>query len=284
MLRIGSPRIDGAYDPNGKQYAFTDSQGRLALAKPGGKPRVIYKGELAKGNQLSRLNWSPDGRLLAFSENNRVKLIRLADRKIFPIYQGDQAFWSANSTELLIARQVVKSPPQPGTPDSGINSYRLSRVNLTKGIIYNYNNNLSFPGKTMVWNSNHHQIIALTNYWSLLLMNLGNGQIDLEPLPLPTKTAATIFFAKIFPLNKNESLYRLIIFSNAKATNRSKVFAYNITVYDCDLDQRKIVLVKTFLNSSYKDVLPGMNGPAELLVSSKAGVYRTLKLTGTVVK
>jgi len=82
------------WSPNSQVLAFVSSgdQGAIFLANSDGTGlrqlhQFLYRG----GHSLS---WSPDGSAIAFTDNGKIYMLRIADGQIFGGVQGDSPVWS----------------------------------------------------------------------------------------------------------------------------------------------------------------------------------------------
>ena len=214
--------VDICKQPQSDLYALTDVRGRLAVAKRGETPTVIYQGEKDDGNLLSKLLWSPNGAKILFNENGGIKVLSMSQKDPVLLADGALAFWSADSEVLLVA---AKTTPAQGINYSvPFNHYRLSYVSTATKEVHELSGNLSFPGSSMFWHSGLNVLLAVTDLWQIAFMNLNNGQVEMINLPPPSVEPGPIFLTKIAPTGADS--YRVAVFTDLKTEPvRGKVFA-----------------------------------------------------------
>lgn len=264
--------VDISKQPGSDLYALTDTRGRLAVAKRGSSPTIIYQGEKDTGNLLSKIAWSPDGSKIAFNENGQIKVLDSSQPEPTSLIKGDLAFWSPDSRVLLTAEKVnTIHDPSAGYPVP-YNFYQLSYLATDTKTVYQFSENLSFPGSSMFWHSSLNIILAITDLWEIAVMNLNQGRVEMIKIPPPK--AGPIFLTKIAPLDKDS--YRIAVFTDLKPTGASN-FRYNLFLYDFFIKDQTLTMTATFNNLNYQDLL--INAEAgQVWASNSFGAYRQIKL------
>lgn len=265
--------VDICKQPQGNLYALTDVRGRLAIAKRGETPTVIYQGEKDAGNLLSKLLWSPNGEKILFNENGGIKVLSLSQKDPLLLADGALAFWSTDSEFLLVATKV--SPVQAGNSSVPFNHYRLSYVSVATKEFFELKGNLSFPGSSMFWHSSLNVVFAVTDLWQIALMNLNNGKVEMIHLPLPSEPGP-IFLTKIAPTGSDS--YRVAVFTNLKAEpSLGNSFRYNFLLYDFSVPNKTAVIKAHLKNLKFQDILINADGN-QVWGSNSFGAYRRIIL------
>lgn len=264
--------VDIAKQPEDNLYALTDVRGRLGIAKRGQNPTVIYQGEKEEGNLLSKLIWSPDGAKIAFNENGMIKVLDPSQQEPISLISGDVAFWSPDSKVLLIAKKVnTIHDPAAGYPVP-YNFYRLSYISLDTKAVYEFKENLSFPGSSMFWHSSRNIILAVTDLWEIAVMNLNSGKVEMLKIPAPKYEP--IFLTEITPYDNDT--YRIAVFTDIKKLGNSN-FRYNLFLYNFAINDNTLKLIADLKNLSYQDlIINAENG--QIWASNTFGAYRRIKL------
>lgn len=265
--------VDISKQPQGENYALTDVRGRLALAKRGETPTVIYQGEKSDSNLLSKLTWSPNGAMIAFNENGAIKVLSPTQAEPVKLCDGDIPFWSADSKVLLVATKV--NPDQAADYPVAFNHYRLSYVSLATKESYELSGNLSFPGSSMFWHPSLNAMIAVTDFWQIAFMHLNEGRVEMLQLPLPSKPEP-IFLTKIAP-SGNDS-YRIAVFSGLKMEgNQEGRFSYDFLLYEFSVLSKTATLKAHWNDLKYQDILINP-GDSAVWGSNSYGAYHRITL------
>ena len=85
-------------DTNSEATAY---QSYLSLAEIGQKPRFIYT-----GTKLKNPRFAPDGKLIVFSENDRLKIFDLVRKTFTDIGEGQVATWDESGARLIAAKTI----------------------------------------------------------------------------------------------------------------------------------------------------------------------------------
>lgn len=265
--------VDISKQPQGESYALTDVRGRLALAKRGETPTVIYQGEKSDGNLLSKLTWSTDGTMIAFNENGAIKVLSLTQAEPVKLCDGDIPFWSADSKVLLVATKV--DPVQAADYPVPFNHYRLSYISLATKECYELPGNLSFPGSSMFWHPSLNAMIAVTDFWQIAFMNLNEGTVEMIQLPLPAEPKP-IFLTKIAP--SGNDLYRIAIFNGLRMeSNQEGRFSYDFLLYEFSVPSKTATLKAHCKELKYQDILINP-GDSAVWGSNSFGAYHRITL------
>lgn len=263
--------VDIAKQPKENLYALTDIRGRLGMAKRGQNPTIIYQGEKKEGNLLSTLIWSPDGGKIAFNENGIIKVLDLSQQEPMSLISGDIAFWSPDSKVLLIAKKINTIHDPAAGYRVPYNFYRLSYISLDTKAVYEFKENLSFPGSSMFWHSSRNIILAVTDLWEIAVMNLNNGKVEMLKIPVPKYEP--IFLTEITPYD-NDS-YRIAVFTDINKLGNSN-FRYNLFLYDFAIKDQTLKLITNLKKLSYQDlIINAENG--QIWASNSFGAYRQIK-------
>jgi hypothetical protein len=264
--------VDISKQPKRNLYALTDTRGRLAVAKRGLTPTIIYQGEKDTGNLLSNMIWSPDGSKIAFNENGVIKVFDLLHQEPTSLITGDLAFWSPDSKALLTVKKVnTIRQPSAGYPIP-YNFYRLSFISIDTKMVYEFEENLSFSGSSMFWHSPLNIILAITDLWEIAVMNLNEGRVEM--IKIPTPKDEPLFLTEIVPL-ENDS-YRIAVFTNLKKLGANN-YRYNLFLYNFYINDKTLKMIANFNNLSYQDLLINAE-EGQVWASNSFGAYRQIKL------
>jgi hypothetical protein len=264
--------VDIAKQPEDDLYALTDIRGRLGIAKRGQNPTVIYQGEKEEGNLLSKLIWSPDGGKIAFNENGIIKVLDPSLQEPINLITGDIAFWSPDSKVLLIAKKINTIHDPAAGYRVPYSFYRLSYISIDTKAVYEFKENLSFPGSSMFWHSSQNIILAVTDLWEIAVMNLNNGKVEI--LKIPTPKYEPIFLTEITPYNNDT--YRIAVFTDIKKLGNNN-FRYNLFLYDFATKDKSLKLIANLKNFSYQDLIINAE-KGQIWASNSFGAYRQIKI------
>jgi hypothetical protein len=257
-----------AQQPRGDLYALVDYRGRLGLAHKNEKPKVIYQGERTE-NQLSGLVWSPDGKKIAFCENNQIKVLTIANQQLLPIIKGETSFWSADSNQMMIIAKTNKTDSQ-----SIRQEFQIFLVDYLRGTVSDFGR-LTAPGIPLAWDSIHQNIMYIDDHWHLFLINMNNHKVQVLDLPV-SQLREKILFREIIPPPLGRQNFRLAVFGISPKLK--KPLPYNVYLYDFNSKLNQVIYVSELKGLSYRDLViaPIAN---EALVDLGNGVYRTVKIS-----
>ncbi|MGE5558516.1 MAG: hypothetical protein ACM3WV_07875 [Bacillota bacterium] len=263
---------EGSRRPGGDLYAFSDARGRLALARRGEKPDVIY--ESPSGKPLSGLAWSFDGRVLAFKENRKIMAINVENRISCAVGEGDLAFWANNGNRMIIAKKI------PGDPKG--NSAGRGKGSVYELALYDYDmdrmgrlGSVITGGSSLAWDSANNRLLAVDSSWRLVLMDIKSGKIQFINILPPGQSPEVIFESGIFPLKGYKS-YTIAVFTLSRKAFRKKEKVYNVFLYDY-LPARSIITRVSVLDGvNYEELLPGERG-IKTVGRIGNGVYRSVR-------
>jgi hypothetical protein len=297
--------LEGMRQPSGNLVALTDARGRLGIAGPYQKPKVVYvstgiatnvhacsqvQKEMKK--QLSTLNctlstdfnpkplqnitWSPNGRFITFSDHDQLKLYSLATKKTKELGNGAFALWSRDSRQMLLGKITADSTTPDSASPTDLRRITLSRLNLSTGAASSVGEVRS-NALTMAWDSQHNLLFSVNPNGFLTILNLATGKFGQTGL-LPAKRPEPVFFCKSLVPGPQSQTFSFIVCSFSPSRSKQGK-TYTIRWFDLNPQTQTITLAGTLKNCAYKDLIGSGPDHSLLVRSYDNGLYRKVKLS-----
>jgi hypothetical protein len=268
--------LEGARQPAGQLTALTDARGRLGIAGPFQKPRIVYVSTGIATTPLQNITWSPDGRMITFSDNGHIKLYSLTTKATKDLGEGIVAFWSRDSRQIMIGREITGRKAPRATPTANFRRISLKTLDLQHSAGVGAVEELYTDDLALDWDSSTNTLFAVNRRGILTIINLGTGQAQKIAL-LPANQKEPVFFGKIAPPDSQSSIFTFIL-CNFDSTQAKQRQAYTLRWYDLDQKTKKITLTGTLTRCPYKDIIVCNREHALLVRRYNNGMYQRKKL------
>jgi hypothetical protein len=270
--------VKGSKQPNGNRFALIDGTGQIGLARAGQKPKIIYAAQAAKP-KITALTWSPDGRLLAFSDQGVIKFYELASGKVREVSKGSFSFWSVDNTQLLVGKITDTQPMTLESIEVPSHTIEFSKYDLKSHSVFYWVQFKNMIASSFAWDSPRNQLLALDRSWSLKLISLEQSQVRSIDFLSSLKAYEIILSSQITPSQLKPLLYDIFVYSVDQKTARKNRNLINFRWYTFEPSTEKIILQSTIngLSKQLMDIIPDTDRRL-LLVNNGNGVYYTTSL------
>lgn len=257
--------VEGRKQPLGPFYLFYSTDGRLGVARPGQKPRPIYRVP-SLNPSISDLSWSPDGRKLAFKEGKQFRIGTIRANRFQPLYtiaDVDTLLWSNDSQAVLTLKSAGA---QPQADQAAARSIQLNRVQLATGQTA-VAGSLRSNGIAHGWDADRNTLIALDPQWKIVLIDTVSKQVRMfNLLPEAGSKLPPLIFGQIIPPPAGSHRFQVAVISYPSGDR------YALLLYELDTVGQTVRLRHIVKNVNYKDLVLGPDG-AEAIARTGSGTY-----------
>ncbi|MGE5550430.1 MAG: TolB family protein [Bacteroidota bacterium] len=258
----------GAWRPDGKMLAVAGPDGALGLAAPGGKPRLIYKGQAAEGLTIEDLSWSPDGKKLAFSYDGAVYVLRLGEEQPVLLGQGSSPCWARTSDAVLYTE--ASSPWRERRNGATITLYRLNlrKADLASGRSAPFAQ-LVVQGTTWYWDSATNDFMFVDIFGQVHVLRGGADQ----PVPLPG-LHGSVSWHRFHPLPGKDDRYLIAVISLIGLDREE----YDVHCYEFDARTLRVDYLRKLPGQRLTNLI--LDPATGSCLIGHNGVYRRVDLRG----
>lgn len=268
--------MKGINQPSGDLFAFSDDQGRLAIGKLYEKPEVVYVSNSDGEESLNNLCWSPNGKYISFSDNHRIKIYLLKNKKTIDFIDGDISFWSHDSKEIMIGK-VLESETQLSETGGEV---QRQVINLRVYDLYNrvgrVIGNFTTTGFSLGWDSKNSNLLAVDISGVLKVINTSGTVEEINLFDIDEQE--TVFASEVFYADSTGRKLKIVVFSINRQVDKKNV-RYNVRWYDFISDTKEIKLTGVLRNIAYQDVIGYSKNNTVLVRKYDNGMYKQVKLT-----
>ncbi len=253
--------VDGCKNPQNSGYLLSSGSGQLGVARPGGKPRVIYS---AENNQipLSATAWAPDGRSLLFKEDNLYRVGRIAGNRFvqsLTIPNAEFVCWGNDSRTLLYG-----FPARNSSTANKPRQFQLVRLRMGLKQAGELIGTLTSQAINYQWDSSRDRLLMLDPHWQLVILNITTHKADYFNLLNQSQNLPALIYSKITPVAANH--YLITAFSPGSG------HTYHLIVYSYDSVRNMVRFERILQKVAYKDFIPASKD-SDTIVQSGIGTY-----------
>lgn len=264
----------GVNQPSGDLFAFSDDQGRLAIGKPYQKLEVVYTSNSDGEESLNNLCWSPNGKYIAFSDNQRIKIYMFNNKKTIDFTDGDIPFWSYDSKEIMVGKildsQTLMS--ELGEVQKQLINLRIYDPYTGVGRIIG---DITTTGFSLGWDSRNNNLLTVDISGVLKVINLTGTVEDFDLFN--NNEREVVFSSEMFYADSTGKL-KIVVYSVNRQVDKKNV-KYNVRWYDYITDTKEIKLTGVLRNIAYQDVIGYSKNNTVLVRKYDNGMYKQVKLT-----
>jgi hypothetical protein len=195
----------------------------------GRKSRRVFS-----GTNIIRPLFAPDGLKIVFCEQRRLKILDLHSRHVTLVGPGDVAAWSADSRQLICARQINKQ-----------NLSQLYLYDLITKKTTNLHQNL--PVSNMVWDAPHATVYSLGYQTEVNSLNLKTRKITTYP-PRSDREKPLNYYGIVVP--------NMIIVPETGAVVWGQIYEDELRIFELNPQNGVIKLAENLVSSRMKNAAP----------------------------